>query len=98
MRDGKDPLVLLAEAAQRGSVAALDELLKALAQSVRTVIRNVLGSSRGGLEPMVRGALAAVRDALPRIDPNDVEAEAIEIGRQVAVLRLVREWGADVAA
>lgn len=98
MRDGGDPLVLLAEAAQRGSTSAFDELLKQLAKSVRTVIRNVLGSSRGCIEPMVREALARVRDALPHMDPNDVEAEAIEIARQAAVMRLVREWGSDVAA
>lgn len=87
MRSGRDPLVLLAEAAQRGSAPALEELIKQLAPSVRSVLRSVLGSSHEGVEPSVREVLAAARTAALRVDPNDVEAEAIEIAREAAARR-----------
>jgi hypothetical protein len=87
MRDGRDPLVLLAEAAQHGSSPALDELLKRLAPSVRSVVRSVLGPSHEAVESTVREVLAAARTTVLRVDPNDVEAEAIEIARGAAARR-----------
>ena len=85
MREPHDLVTALAVAAKSGPSESVEALVAALTPIVASVVRGVLGSNHTGHALAVRATFVVARARFERLDPEDVEAEVIEIARAMAV-------------